>query len=77
MRNRLKAPNNHSMKLTDEGPLDVQMTDLLFYVATLATDGKWYVRAGFYSKPLAAAYAAGMAQAGVEAKIVWDDPEKS
>ena len=65
------------MKLTDEGPLDVQVVELKYFVATLATDDKWYIRAAFYSKDLAAAYAEGMAQAGVKARIVWDDPAKA
>ncbi len=53
------------------------MTELRFYVATLALDNQWYVRAGFTTKPLAVAYAEGVTQAGVKAKVVWDDPEKS
>jgi hypothetical protein len=60
----------------DEGPADVQMVDLDYMVATLAKDGKWYVRAGFATKELAEAYANGMAVVGVKTKVVWDDPSR-
>lgn len=60
----------------DEGPLDVEMVELKYFVATRATDGKWYVRAGFATKALAGAYARGVGMGGVEARVVWDDPNR-
>lgn len=66
-----------SAETKDEGPLDVEMVDLKFMVATLAKDNKWYVRAAFATKALAEAYAQGMASVGVQAKIVWDEPRES
>ncbi|MGH6628299.1 MAG: hypothetical protein ACREB3_01045 [Burkholderiales bacterium] len=59
----------------DEGPVEVEVEDLRFFVAVRATDGTWVVRVGFSRRPLAEAYAKGMAAAGVEAKVCWDDGE--
>lgn len=63
-------------EMKDLGPVDVQMVDLKYMVAILARDQKWYVKASFATKDLAEAYAAGMGTAGVQARVVWDDPRE-
>ena len=63
-------------EVEDEGPCDVEMTALPYGVAIQAKDGKWYVKAAFYSQAMAGAYVVGIASVGLKAKIVWDDPEK-
>jgi len=60
----------------DDGPCDVEVTALPYGVAVQAKDGKWYVKAAFYSRAFADAYVGGMASVGLKAKVVWDDPEK-
>lgn len=49
----------------------VEFVELKYFVATKATDGKWYTRAAFSTEALARAYATGLAAAGVDAKAVW------
>lgn len=62
----------------DADSFKVEMTALPYFVATLASDQKWYVRASFSSMDLAKAYAMGMESVGVKTRILSEDrrPEK-
>jgi hypothetical protein len=63
-------------EIKNDGPAEVEMCPLPYGVAVLAKNGKWYVKAAFYTKEYAEAYVLGMQSVGIRAKIVWDDPEK-